>query len=398
MPRRRVQVAIAAMLVLFAGSALAAPAPEAAATDPAKLDAYIAAQMEEAGIAGMAAAILVDHRIVWMQGYGYADQATRKPFTVDTVMNIGSISKTVTGAALMRAVQEGRLSLDADVNDYLPFKVANPHHPEARITLRQLATHTSGITDRWEVYRETYHYGGEATQSLGDFLRGYFAPGGRDYSEQNFLDAVPGTQREYSNIGAALAGYAVENATGRRLGDYAREKLFEPLRMQRTGWSLAEVAPGAHSTLYVAQNGMTIPIPPYELTTYPDGAVRTSVSDLARLFAALLNEGEYEGVRILEPAVAREMLRLQFTEADKPANVDVKEKNSGIFWQTKFNATKMGHGGNDPGVITEMEATLSRDLGVVLFSNTSLSGPEGKAFVEILQALFRRAEAIKAGD
>ncbi len=55
----------------------------------------------------------------------------------------------------MRAVQEGKLSLDTDINTYLPFKVVNPHHPNARITLWNLATHTSGIADRWEVYRDT---------------------------------------------------------------------------------------------------------------------------------------------------------------------------------------------------------------------------------------------------
>ena len=399
MPLHRSSVALVAVLALFAGRASAGDAVAGTdPADPAQLDVFIAAKMDEAGIAGMGAAILVDRRIAWAKGYGYADLASRRPFTPDTVINIGSISKTVTGAAMMRAVQDGKLALDADVDAYLPFEVDNPHQPGRQITLRQLATHTSGITDRWEVYRELYRYGGDRGEPLGAFLRGYFVPGGAHYDPANFLDAAPGTQRDYSNIGAALAGYAVETATGRALADYAREKLFEPLGMRHTYWSLAEVAPGAHATLYVAQNGMTIPIPQYELTTYPDGGVRSSVADLARLFAALLNAGEYEGTRILEPAVAREMLRLEFTDARKPANVDPKEKNSGIFWQTKFNGTKMGHGGNDPGVATEMEASLSGDVGVVLFSNTSLSGAEGKAYVEILQALFRRAEAMKAGD
>jgi CubicO group peptidase (beta-lactamase class C family) len=147
---------------------------------------------------------------------------------------------------------------------------------------------------------------------------------------------------------------------------------------------------------YIATDGFSMPIQPYGLTTYPDGGVRTSVADLSRLFAALLNEGEYEGVRILERPVAREMLRFHFTEASKPDNVDLKEKNSGIFWQTKFNVTRMGHGGSDPGISTEMLANLSRDVGVVLFSNTSLSGEEAKAYVAILQALWARAEAVKS--
>ena len=85
--------------------------------------------MDEAGIVGLGAAIIVDKKVVWMKGYGFADRARAVPFTPDTVMNIGSISKTFTGVALMHAVQEGKLSLDEDINAYLPFKVVNPHYP-----------------------------------------------------------------------------------------------------------------------------------------------------------------------------------------------------------------------------------------------------------------------------
>jgi CubicO group peptidase (beta-lactamase class C family) len=74
--------------------------------------------------------------ILVAKGYGFADKGRGVPFTPDTVMNIGSISKTFTGVALMRAVQEGKLSLDQDINSYLPFKVINPHYPNAKITLR----------------------------------------------------------------------------------------------------------------------------------------------------------------------------------------------------------------------------------------------------------------------
>ena len=388
---------IAAAIAFITAVPARAAAPSATGDADARLDALIAEQMAEAGIAGLGAAIVVDRKVVWMKGYGHADQARRIPFTPDTVMNVGSISKTVTGVALMHAVQEDRISLDADINDYLPFKVVNPHHPKAPITLRQLATHTSGITDRWAVYKDAYHYG-DAPEPLGEFLESYFVPGGAHFAAENFLAAKPGTHREYSNIGAALAGYIVELATREKLGDYARRTIFAPLGMRNTGWSLSEVDKSRHSMLYVAQNGMTIPIPLYELTTYPDGGLRTSVSDLSRLFVALLNDGVYEGVRILDARSVGEMLRFHYTEANKPENVSLDEKNSGIFWQTKFNVTRMGHGGSDPGLNTEMLSSLSRDVGVILFANTSTSGEEARSYVNIFQALWKHAEAMKAAD
>ena len=149
-------------------------------------------------------------------------------------------------------------------------------------------------------------------------------PGGRYYSKDNFLNVKPGTHREYSNIAAGLAGYIVEVAVGMKLNVYAKQHIFTPLRMSNTGWFLSEVDPAKHSKLYVAQNGSTIPIPLYELTTYPDGGVRTSVSDLSKFFIALLNDGVYEGTRILDKRWVEEMLRFQYTESNKPANVSLR--------------------------------------------------------------------------
>ncbi len=362
----------------------------------AALDSLIAQQMEDAGIMGMSAAVLVNREVVWMKGYGFADWQRTRPFTPNTIMNAGSIAKPFTGVSMMRAVHEGKLSLDADINTYLPFRVVNPHHPNEKITLRQLATHSSSITDRWDVYRRTYIYGGDSPVPLGQFLTQYFAVGGKDYSRDNFLDAKPGASRDYSNIGAALAGFIVERAVGQSLQVYTRRHIFTPLGMTRTGWRLSEVDLANHSTLFVSQNGQTIPIPLYGLTTYPDGGVRTSVSDLSRFFIAMLNNGVYQGVRILDESMAAEMQRFQFSDGNRPENFPAADGNSGLFWRTKFNGTRVGHGGNDPGVQTEMLSNLSRDIGVVMFLNTSLAGTDQRASGVIFDALWKYAEALKA--
>ena len=387
-------ISIVAMYLLTGQIAAGEKAQTSTAGAAHTIDSFIAQRMEEAGIMGLGAAIIVDKKVVWMKGYGFADKERAVPFTPDTIMNIGSISKTFTGVAMMRALQEGKLSLDENINSYLPFKLINPHHPGEKITLRQLATHTSGITDRWPVYKDTYHYGG-TPEPLGEFLKSYFVPGGAYYSKDNFLNVKPGTHRDYSNIAAGLAGYIVEVAVGQKLNQYTKQRIFTPLRMDSTGWFLSEIDRARHSKLYVAQNSLTIPIPLYEGTTYPDGGVRTSVSDLSRFFIALLNDGVYEGTRILESRRVEEMLRFQYTESNKPGNVSLQETNSGLFWATKFNVTRIGHGGSDPGVKTEMLSNLARDVGVILFTNTSLSGQETRHYVAILLELWKHAEAVK---
>jgi CubicO group peptidase (beta-lactamase class C family) len=386
---------VAAGLVLSMASAGALAEQPKAAPPDAALDALVTAQMAEAGIVGLSAAVIVDKQVVWMKGYGFADWQRTRPFTPHTIMNVGSIAKPFTGVAMMRAVQEGKLSLDEDINAYLPFRVVNPHLPNEKITLRHLATHTSGITDRWEVYSATYHYGGDSPEPLGHFLEQYFTPGGKTYSRDNFLDAKPGARRDYSNIGAALAGYIVERAFGEPLNVYTRRQIFTPLGMANTGWFLSEVDLANHSTLFVSQNGFSIPIPLYGGTTYPDGGVRTSAADLSKFFIALLNGGESQGKRILDAAAAAEMLRFQFTDANRPENYPAKDGNSGLFWRTKFNGTRIGHGGNDPGLQTEMLSDLDQKVGVVLLMNTSLSGTDQRAASAIFDGLWSYAESCR---
>jgi CubicO group peptidase (beta-lactamase class C family) len=358
------------------------------------IDRTIEARMQEAGLVGIGAAVIVNKQIVWAKGYGYSDKQRAVPFTPDTVMNIGSISKTVTGVALMQAVEEGKLSLDADINNYLPFKVTHPSFPQVPITLRHLATHTSGIADRWAVYQRLYHWGGDAPQALGDFLADYFSPDGKDYSKENFVAFKPGSHREYSNIGAGLAGYIVERAVGERLNVYTKRRIFAPLQMARSGWFFSELRSGTHSTLYVAEGDFSMPIHQYGLVTYPDGGVRTSVTDLSRFLIALLNDGQHGGGRILQAGSVAEMLRFQYTEASKPDNVRLDRMNSGLFW--KFQGGRIGHGGSDPGVKTEMYSNVSKDTAVVFFCNTSVPEQAGKVFDALIDDLWKHAETLKA--
>jgi CubicO group peptidase (beta-lactamase class C family) len=389
-------IAVFAICVASALPAKTLPAQSTVYPVNPPLDSLIAKHMADASMMGFAAAVIVRKQVVWMKGYGFADQQRTRPFTVNTIMNVASIAKPFVGVAMMRAVHEGKVSLEADINTYLPFRVVNPHRPSDKITLRHLATHSSGITDRWSVYSGTYHYGGDAPEPLARFLEQYFTPGGKHYSRENFLEARPGAQRDYSNIGAALAGHIVERAVGEPLNIYTRKHIFTPLGMTRTGWFMSEVDMANHSALFVSQNGQAIPIPHYSGTTYPDGGVRTSVADLSKFFIAMLRGGELNGARILDARMAAEMQRFQFSDANRPENFPAADGNSGLFWRTKFNGMRVGHGGNDPGVEAEMLSDLAGDVSVIYLSNTSLSGTDRRASGAIFDALWKYGESLKS--
>ncbi len=397
--RKRTCIAIAvAASVVLAGPATARGGVQPASTQPAvSIDRAIEQRMQGAKIVGLGAAIIVNRKLVWTKGYGFADKEHALPFTDSTIMNIGSISKTITGAALMRAVQDGKLSLDEDVNKYLPFKVTNPAFPNEPITLRQLATHTSSITDRSSVYAGSYHFGLDSPEPMGDFLQGYFALNGKNYSKENFLNSKPGTHREYSNIAAGLVGYIVELAVGETFNRYTKRTIFSPLKMDSTGWLMAEVDLAKHSNLYIAQ-GLALPIQLYGLSTFPDGGLRTSVRDLSRFFIALLNDGACDGGRILAKESVDEMLRFQFTAANKPDNVTLSGEgslNSGIFWATKDALTRIGHNGADPGLVTMMLADVEKQIGVILFVNTAVRPEDGEAYRAIFDELWKLGVYLK---
>ena len=360
------------------------------------IDSLVQDKLRSKGLVGIGAAIIIDKKLLWTKGYGFADRENKLPFTANTIMNIGSISKTFTGVCLMKAVENGKVSLDEDINSYLPFKVINPNFPNEKITLRHLATHTSGLADRYPFYSDsTYFYGGAKPELLGEFLRNYFLPGGRYYSKNNFLKSRPGTYRDYSNIAAGLAGYIIELRTGKNLSEYAKQHIFRPLKMSNSGWSIADVNINDHAKLYKKQGDSVVGIQLYEGTTYPDGGVRTSVNDLSKFFICLLNDGEFEKTQLLKKKTVDEMLRFQFNESNKPENVMPDKLNSGIFWATKMGATRIGHNGSDPGVRAFMLSDLTREIGIVLFFNTSLSDEEEGFFFDIYNEFYKYAQALK---
>jgi CubicO group peptidase (beta-lactamase class C family) len=392
-------VVLIALLLITFGYSQQAKSQEASKNVENNSDSigrFIQKKMDESGMVGLAAAIIINKKLVWTKGYGYADLESKIPFTPNTILNIGSITKTITGASLMLAIEEKKLALDEDINKYLPFKVINPYFPNERITMRNLATHTSGIVDQYPLYSKTYNYGGDSPEPLGEFLKNYFEPHGKYYSKDNFLKQKPGSYREYSNIATGLAGYIIEITTGQKLNIYSKQHIFKHLKMDDTGWFLSEINLSNHSKLYENQGGIPKLIPLYGLTTYPDGGVRTSITDLSKFFICLLNDGVYEGTKILEKKSVDEMLKFQFTALNKPENVNLEELNSGLFWATKRNLTRIGHGGTDPGVKTVMLSDTSKEVGVLLFTNTSLNEEATNKFGDVYNELYKYAIKLKS--
>ncbi|MEM9441986.1 MAG: serine hydrolase domain-containing protein, partial [Pseudomonadota bacterium] len=96
---------------------------------------------------GLSAAAVRNDDVIWKGGFGYADIEAKTTMTPSTILNVGSVTKTVTATAILQLVEEGRLVLDRDINTYLPFAIRNPTHPDIPIRVHDLLVHRSSILD-----------------------------------------------------------------------------------------------------------------------------------------------------------------------------------------------------------------------------------------------------------
>jgi len=206
------------VLALVAPAARAAPDPTAG-PDLAAMDAFVEDRMRRHGIPGIALAVVRGGEVIHARGFGTDGRG--QPMTADTPLYIGSVSKSFTGLAVMQLVAQGRIDRDAPVRTYLPwFEVADPD-ASARITVRHLLSHASGLSDLR--YLESLRLPDDAT----------IEEGARDLRRAEPV-APPGSEFHYFNPNYTVLGHLVEVVSGQPYADYLREHVFEPLDMRRT--------------------------------------------------------------------------------------------------------------------------------------------------------------------
>ena len=328
-------------------------------------------------ITGFSCLAIKDGAIVYQKDMGYADLKTQKPYTKTTVQNIASVSKTIIAVALMKAVDQGKLNLDADINDYLPFHVANPKHPNTPITVRHLATHTSTIMDT-EDYIRSYYFPDATSISKLDmsddydeyldliktnelidestFLKNLLTPNGKWNSPDVFSEHTPGSVSEYSNVASTLAGYVIESATGMSYEDYTTEYIFKPLGMTQTSWDFETTNNDDFVTRYFTKTQV---VPNYYLITKADGGLYTSTNDFSLFMIEMVNGYKDKG-SILSKESYDTMFSSQFAIDD--------DFSIGIFWE-RNKAGGFKHDGGDPGVTTIASYNHSRDRALIIFTN-----------------------------
>jgi CubicO group peptidase (beta-lactamase class C family) len=333
----------------------AVPAPAAALTQQdvdAWLDGYIPYALASADIAGAVVVVVKDGQVLTEKGYGYADVKSRRPVDPKaTLFRPGSVSKLFTWTAVMQQVEAGKIDLDADVNQYLDFKI--PPYDGKPVTMRDLMTHTAGFA---ETIKHLFPADAKALLPLDRFIS-HWTPN-RIFP--------PGDVPAYSNYGAALAGYIVQRTSGEPFDQYVAHHVFAPLAMNHSSFTqplprnlLAGMASGYLRASAAAQ--------PYEFVgPAPAGSLATTGDDVSRFMIAHLNNGQFGAVRILQEATAKEM--------HAPQRQYVPPLNGmalGFYHEDRNGHVVIGHGGDTVAFHSDLHLLPNDNIGIFISMNSA---------------------------
>lgn len=335
---------------------VAAP-PHALAKDDVEtfFDGLVPFQLAREDIAGVVIAIVKDGQIFFAKGYGYSDVEKRTPVSVDnTLFRPGSISKLFTWTAVMQQVERGKLDLDRDVNNYLDFKI--PATFPKPITMRDLMTHTPGFE---ESIQELFVENAKELTPLDDYLKAHLPA--RIFP--------PWTTPAYSNYGATLAGYIVQRLSGQPFDDYIEQHIFKPLGMAHSTFR----QPLPDSLAPLMSKGYTVasqPAKPFEFVeAAPAGSSSVTAADISRFMIAHLQDGAFQGTRILNSATARLMHSRQFGELP-----DMNGMALGFYEESRNGHRIIGHGGDTGYFHSDLHLLADANLGFFISYNSAGKG------------------------
>jgi CubicO group peptidase (beta-lactamase class C family) len=312
-------------------------------------------------------ALVRDGRVIWRQGFGYADRAAQTAPGPDTMYGIASVSKILATVATMQLVDQGKIDLDAPITRYIPtFTMTSPAYQE--ITVRMLLDHSSGFPGS--------DYGNNDTTVHNT---GYLAQMQATLALCR-LKTTPGYMSVYCNDGFTLVEAIVANVTGRSYAEYVQGAILDPLGMAHTAYPLSTFADGSYAKAY---DGDTVKARECANSLASGGAYSTP-SDLGKLGTMLMNGGVYRGVRILSAGSVAEMGTDQTLRSFNP--VKSAALNFGLGWDTV----------TEPASHAAGVTAWAKNGGVIDYHSSFMVSPRAKLSVAVLSTSPLETEACDA--
>lgn len=353
----------AAVLALMVASCSAMPErPENLTRDDySSVKEYLALlikkEMKQQDVTGLSIALVDDQRVIWAEGFGFADLANKVQATPETIYRAGSISKLFTATAALQLVEQGRLDIDLPLQAYLPEFSMKSRFPDAGpITARTIMTHHSGLPS--------------------DLVKGMWTNKPEPFENEvnllhdEYVANPPNFVFSYSNLGVTLLGHAVQKITGRNFPAYLAETVLQPLGMSSSSFSTGPDHSASGAKAY--RKGEEAEDTP--LRDIPAGGLNTTVLDLSRFMQMVFAGGRTGERQIIKPDTLAEMLRPQ--NANVPLDLDFRV---GLAWMLSgINIQNAGlvahHGGATLCHRSQLIILPEHKLGIVVLANSATAG------------------------
>jgi CubicO group peptidase (beta-lactamase class C family) len=333
-----------------------------------KLESFMFQRMMERGIPGLSITAIDRGEICYERGLGFRDVSLNTSTTPRTIYCIGSVTKPFTALAVMQLHEEGLLSLDDPVEEYVPYR-ARPRGEQ--ILVKHLLSHSSGlpslgyaaatlstvtnISDDWFPISDPH-----------DLL--VFMAGAEDWALSK-----PGLRYAYLNAGYILLGLVIEKASGEGYTDYIKGRILDPLSMDRSTFHEADVEKDDDvATPYIVsrEEGRSPTRYPYG-HLISDGGLMSCVEDMANFMKMLLSSGVFEGRQVARPESIMEMMEPKIQTMGEPIEGGSRTYYGyGLRIKTEFLGQKLiNHSGSVYGSSAYMGIIPDRNVGVVLLAN-----------------------------
>lgn len=307
--------------------------------------------LSQASITGASVAVVDDRNIIWEQVYGHTGGEYVRPIDATTIFSIQSMSKSFTALAVMMAVQDGLIDLDAPLKRYLHDFTVNSiydENPEEIITLRHLLAHRACFTHE-APFGSNYDDRNDFTKHIKSISR-------------TWLRYPVGYRYAYSNLGIDLAGYILQVLSGKPFELYVKEKVFDALGMSSSSLDMEAIERIENRAVGHAKYCDAVPL---RVPMIPAGGVYTNIRDMVKYLQFHINKGTVQGRRILRADLVEQMHEIQYARSDQRFGYCL-----GLIREPVSDSYGIYHAGGGYGFESIMVMYPEKKLGAILLTNS----------------------------
>ncbi len=340
----------------------------------AEMEAAVHKFMNETHVPGMSVAVVVNGRLAWTEGFGFADLEAKVAATPETLYRLGSVSKPLTATATMELWERGKLDLDAPIQKYCPQFPVKPYP----ITTRELLGHLGGIR----------HYKSGADDLEGNNTKHFDDPiaGGIQFFANDPLVEIPGAKFHYTTMGYTLVGCAIQGASGDTYADFVTQNVFRRAGMAHTLVDDRYKIIANRTRFYSKDETHTVVNSDPLDSSYkiPGGGWISTAGDMAEFEIAMLDD------KLVKRATRELMWTVQ-----QPSDGSADEYGLGFDVSKLGDLVIVGHSGGQQGTSTDILIAPEKRDGIVVLSN--LDGLDAEALSKELLGILTgvKVEAAK---